>query len=76
MSEFVVRVPKTLKGEEERLEVKVRELVSLEEKRKMLSLFFDELMKGAKQLKEEEIVELGREIKKGRFNKLKAMGLV
>jgi hypothetical protein len=76
MSEFVVKVPSMLQGEEKRLEEEVKDLVSMEEKRKMLSTFFDELMKGAGQLSPEETTRLGREVKKGRFAKLKSSGLV
>jgi len=36
----------------------------------------DEVMKGAKQLSGEELVKLGRDFRKGRFEKLKQMGLV
>jgi hypothetical protein len=52
------------------------ELISAEEKRKLISLFIDEVMKGAKQLTEDELIKLGREIKKGRFENLKKTGLV
>lgn len=76
MSELVVEIPRLLKKDVNRIEKEVEELVSFEEKRKLLSLFIDEVMKGAKQLTEEELVKLGREFKKGRFEKLKQMGLV
>ncbi|ODS36888.1 MAG: hypothetical protein A7316_02290 [Candidatus Altiarchaeales archaeon WOR_SM1_86-2] len=54
----------------------VNELISMQEKRKLLSLFVDEIMKGAGQLSEDELVKLGRQFKKGRFEKLKQMGVV
>lgn len=76
MAELVVEIPRLLKKDVNRIEKEVEELVSFEEKRKLLSLFIDEVMKGAKQLSEEELVKLGREFKKGRFGKLKQMGLV
>jgi len=76
MTELRFEIPSSLKDETERIGKKVEELISLEEKRKLLSMFIDEVMKGAKQLSEDEIVRLGREIKKGRFEKLKEMGIV
>jgi hypothetical protein len=76
MSELVVEVPGLLRGEVSKIEREIEELISLEEKRKLLSLFMDEVMKDAKQLSADELVKLGREIKKGRFEKLKQMGLV
>ncbi len=76
MSELVVEVPGLLRGDVGKIEREIEELISWEEKRKLLSLFMDEVMKDAKQLSEDELVKLGREIKKGRFEKLKQMGLV
>jgi SpoVK/Ycf46/Vps4 family AAA+-type ATPase len=76
MAKLVVEVPELLGEEMGKIEREVKELISLEEKRKLLSLFIDEVMKGAKQLSEEELVELGREVKRGRFEKLKQLGLV
>lgn len=76
MAKLVVEVPELLEEEIGNIEKEVKELISLEEKHKLLSLFMDEVMKGAKQLSEEEIVELGREVKRGRFEKLKQLGLV
>ncbi len=76
MPELVVKVPMLLRGEVKRLEDEVNELVSMEEKRKLLSMFFDEIMKGARQLTEEEVIKLGRNLKKGRADKLRSMGLV
>ncbi len=65
-----------LRGEVSKIEREIEELISLEDKRKLLSLFIYEVMKDAKQLCADELVKLGREIKKGRFEKLKQMGLV
>ncbi|RZN40083.1 MAG: hypothetical protein EFT35_03390 [Methanophagales archaeon ANME-1-THS] len=76
MAKLVVEVPELLGEEMEMIEREVKELISLKEKRKLLSLFIDEVMKGANQLSEEELVELGREVKRGRFEKLKQLGLV
>ena len=76
MAELKVKIPKLLEEDADKLERDVEELVSSEEKRKLLSLFMGEVMKGAKQLSEEELVEFCRGIKKGRFEKLKQKGLV
>lgn len=76
MAEIVVKIPRPLEGEAGRIERQIEELVSTEEKRKLLSRFIDEVMKGAKQLSEEELVRLGREVKRGRAEKLREMGLV
>ena len=75
MTELKFKIPGSLKGEVGKIEKDVDELISSEKKRKSLSVFMDEIMKGAKQLKEEELVKLGRVVKKGRFGKLKKMGL-
>ena len=76
MVEIKVRIPEPLEEETERIERKIEEFVSTEEKRKLLSLFIDEVMKGAKQLSEDELVKLGREVKRGRAEKLRETGLV
>ena len=70
MAEICVELPDELEEDAERIEREVEEFVSLEEKRKLISLFIDEVMKGAKQLKEDELVKLGRKIKSGRFERL------
>ena len=76
MADLVVKVPGLLRDDVARIEKEVTEMISLEEKRKLLSMFIDEVMKGAKQLSKEELVELGREVKEGRSEKLRQMGLV
>jgi hypothetical protein len=76
MAELKVEIPKLLEEDAERLEMDVNEFIASEEKRKLLSLFIDEVMKGAKQLDDEKLVKLSRDFKKGRFDKLKQMGLV
>ena len=76
MAELKVKIPRLLEEDANKLEKDVEELIASEEKRKLLSLFVDEVMKGAKQLNEEKLLKLGRELKKGRFEKLKQMGLV
>ena len=73
-SELKVKIPEMLKEETGSIEREIGELVAMEEKRKLLSLFLDDAMKGAAQLSNRELVRFGREIKKGRFGKLKRMG--
>jgi hypothetical protein len=75
MAELEIKLPTILEGEKVRLAKRVEELVMLEAKRKKLLEFIDEVMKGAKQLSDEELVKFGREIKQGRFKKLKEQGL-
>lgn len=76
MAELKVEIPRLLEEDSKRLEEDVNEFIASEEKRKLLSLFIDDVMKGAKQLSDEELVKLSRDFKKGRFEKLKQMGLV
>jgi len=78
MAEIVVEVPK---GVEKRLKgVKLKKVLEeallYEAKKRALLKFLDEMMKGAKQLSNEELVRLGREIKKGRYEQLKKKGLI
>jgi hypothetical protein len=75
MAELEIKLPTILEGEKVRLAKRVEELVMLEAKRKKLLEFIDEVMKGAKQLSDEELVKFGREIKQGRFKKLNEQGL-
>jgi hypothetical protein len=70
MSEFKVRIPKSLEGERKALEIKVSSVINLEEKRKFLSDLMDEMLRGGKQLSDEELVSLGRMVKKGRAERL------
>lgn len=58
------------------LEKVLEEALLYEAKKRALLKFFDEMMKGAKQLPDEELVELGRKIKKGRYERLRKKGLV
>ena len=76
MAELKIEIPDLLKEESTKIEKDIEELISSEEKRKLLSLFIDEVMKDAKQLSESELIKLGREVKKSRFEKLKHIGLV
>ena len=76
MAEVVVEIPRLLRGDMSRIKSEVDELISMKEKRKLLSLFIDEVMKGAGQLSEDELVKMGRDFRKGRFEKLKSMGVI
>jgi len=53
MPELTVEIPGILQGEGKKIEKEVGELIAFEEKRKLLSIFIDEVMKGAKQLSKE-----------------------
>ena len=75
MDELEIKLPEILQGEKSKLEKRIEELVSFEAKRKRLLVLIDEIMKGGKQLTDDELVKLGRDIKHGRFNKLKKQGL-
>jgi len=70
MEDLEIKLPENLKNEKTRLQKQIVELIVFEEKRKKLLKFIDEIMKDAENLDDEELVELGRKIKKGRFNKL------
>ena len=50
MAELNVKIPELLESDAEKIEEDVKELISSEAKLKRLSLFIDEVMKGAKQL--------------------------
>lgn len=71
MKEIKVTIPENLRDKGAEIERAMRELVFAEEKRRMLSMLLDKLMSNAKQLSDEELVVLGRKLKKGRFNELK-----
>jgi len=73
MSELRVRVPESLEGEKKTLEIKVNSVISLEEKRKSLSDMMDRMLKGGQQVGDEELVSMGRLVKKGRAGKLRAL---
>jgi len=75
MDDLEIKLPKILEKEKTRIEKHIEELVIFEEKRKKLLGFIDEIMKGAKKLDNTDLVKLGREIKQGRFKKLKKQGL-
>lgn len=71
MAEVVIRIPKELEAEKSEIESKLRKIVEIEAKKKMLVKFFDELMKGAKQLSEAEIIEFSKKFKKAGAKELK-----
>ena len=76
MGDLEIKLPKILEREKIVLEKRIEELITFEAKRRRLLVFIDEIMKGAKQLPEKELISLGRELKHGRFKKLKKQGLV
>ena len=76
MEEIIVKIPDTLKEEKKKIERDVAELISEEEKKKLILILLNNLMKNSNQLNESELVEMGRKLKKGRFEKLKEMGLI
>jgi len=75
MDDLEIKLPKILAKEKPRLEKRMEEIIIFEEKRKKLLGFIDEIMKGAKKLKNDDLVKLGRKVKKGRFDHLKKQGL-
>jgi len=70
MEDLDIKLPDTLKSEKTRLKKRIVELIVFEEKRKKLLKFIDEIMKDADDLNDEELVKLGKKIKKGRFKKI------
>lgn len=71
MTEIIISIPKELEAEKLEIERKLYEIVEIEAKKKMLVKFFDELMKGAKQLSEEEVIAFSRKFKKVGLGELK-----
>ena len=76
MDDVEVKIPSILKKEKPQLEKRLEELVLFEEKRKKLLQFIDSLMKGGKNVGDDELVRLGRDLKKNRYETLKKQGLV
>ncbi len=70
MKDLEIKLPDNLKSEKPRIKKRIGELIVFEEKRKKLLNFIDEVMKDAKKLNDEELVKLGRKLKKDRFKKL------
>lgn len=74
--ELEVKIPDMSRRDTHELQRRIQELVMFEVKRKLLVEFVNEVMEGAKQLSDRELVKLGRSVKKGRFKQLKKQGLV
>lgn len=70
MEDLDIKLPDTLKSEKTRLKKRIGELIVFEEKRKKLLKFIDEIMKDADNLSDDELIKLGRKIKKGRNKKV------
>ena len=70
MEDLDIKLPDTLKSEKTRLKKRIGELIVFEEKRKKLLKFIDEIMKDADNLSDDELVKLGRKIKKERSKKV------
>jgi hypothetical protein len=75
MPELVIKIPERFKVDESELAKGVEEFIKLRLTRELLLERLDELLKNSR-LTEEECIELGREVKKGRFERLKQMGFV
>ena len=71
MEKIEISIPGNLKSRKAEIERTVNELVFAEEKRRVLSLLLDRMMSGAEQLSDDDLVALGRKLKKGRFSELK-----
>mgnify|MGYP001626295036 FL=1 len=76
MTEIIIPLPEELEEDKPEIERKLREIVELEAKRRMLIKLFDELMKGTKQLSEEELIEFSKKFKKAGAEELKKKGLI
>lgn len=70
MKDLEIKLPDNLKSEKPRIKKRIEEFIVFEEKRKKLLNFIDEIMKDAENLNDEELVKLGRKLKKDRFEKL------
>ena len=75
MGELVVKIPDRFKVDMSELARGVEEFVKLRLTRDLMLDRLDELLKRS-ELTEEECIELGKMVKKGRFEKLKQMGFV
>lgn len=54
----------------------IEEALLYETKKRALMKLVDEIMKGSRQLPDEQLVKLGRELKKGRYEELKRKSLM
>ncbi|MFZ2070760.1 MAG: hypothetical protein WAV32_04000 [Halobacteriota archaeon] len=75
MGELVIKIPDRFKVDMSDLARGVEEFVKLRLARDLMLERLDELLKHS-ELTEEECIELGKMMKKGRFEKLKQMGFV
>ncbi|HJH25485.1 MAG TPA: hypothetical protein C5S37_01655 [Methanophagales archaeon] len=75
MAEVVIKIPYRFKVDTADLAKGVEEFVKLRLARDLMLERLDELLKHS-ELTDEECIELGRMVKKGRFEKLKQMGFV
>lgn len=64
MEDLDIKLPDSLKDEKTQLKKRIGDLIVFEEKRKKLLRFIDEIMKDADHLDDEELVKLGRKLKK------------
>lgn len=70
MEEIRIRIPESLIKDRIKIERELADVVSSEEKIKLLSLFLDGIMENSNQINNDELVRLGRKIKEERFNRL------
>ena len=75
MAEVVIKIPDRFKVDIPDLVRGMEEFVKLRLARDLMLERLDELLKHSK-LTDEECIELGKMVKKGRFEKLKQMGFV
>jgi hypothetical protein len=75
MGEVVVKIPDRFKVDMSELAKGVEDFVKLRLARDLMLARLDELLKHSK-LTDEECLELGEMVKKGRFEKLKQMGFL
>ncbi len=75
MAEVVIKIPDRFKVDLSDLAKGMEEFVKLRLARELMLARLNELLKHSK-LTDEECIELGEMVKKGRFEKLKQMGFV
>ena len=75
MAEVVIKIPDRFKVDMSDLAKGMEDFVKLRLARELMLARLDELLKDSK-LTDEECIELGEMVKKGRFEKLKQMGFV
>ncbi len=75
MAEVVIKIPDRFKVDMSDLAKGVEEFVKLRLARDLMLERLDEMLKHS-ELADEECIELGKKVKKGRFEKLKQMGFV